>query len=87
MVLHGATILREGRGLVRLCGRLRGRSIITSIELVPGDAKQRKPDMAKVTLVTRPEPLVQGLKDPSKSKSDAPSQPPTPTDERPSGDS
>lgn len=79
--------LRESIEGIRSGGRLRGRPIITSIELVPGDAKQRKPDMVKVTFVPRPEPLVQGLKNPSKSKAVAPTQPPTPTDERPSGDS
>ena len=77
--------LRESIEGIHAGGRLRGRPIITSIELVPGDAKQRKADMVKVTFVRRPEPLVQGLKDPSKSV--APSPPPTPTDDRPSGDS
>ncbi len=79
--------LRESIEGIHAGGQLRGRPIITNIELVPGDAKQRKPDMVKVTFVPRPEPLVQGLKDPAKSKSVAQSQPPTPTDERPSGDS
>lgn len=71
--LDPAQSLRESIEGIHAGGRLRGRPIITSIEMVPGDAKQRKPDMVKVTFTPRPEPLVQGLKTSAETQSQVPS--------------
>jgi hypothetical protein len=75
--------LREAIDGVHASFRLRDRPIIKKIELVAGDAKQRKPDMVKVTFGTRPEPLVQGLKNKARPRSE----PPASTGESPSAGS